>query len=289
MHQNDVMLKQVADLQWKSLVDSIKSSSTSLLTNCMAVADVSGSMGRIDGLYGRGDKNQPQPIEVCVALTLLLGELAEEPWSGGYFTFSSKPKFETIDINLSLSERAERLVTADWEMSTCIDKLFDLILTTAKRQNLAPEHMIKKLFVFSDMQFDAATTHYEYGLTEHQNAVRKFEEAGYPMPDIVYWNLAGRYDASQPTSKPAQADTPGVELMSGYSGALMKQFMNSNDEDAEISDDEEDGTEKEWEHVDEKGAGQEGKKTKQRRKPTPLELVKKVVNAESLSGVAIVD
>lgn len=272
IHQTDPMLKQLADMQWKSLVDSLRSSP---LRNCMAVADTSGSMGRIDGLYGRGDGKRPQPIEVCMALTLLLGELAAEPWSGGFFTFSSVPKFVTIDPTLPLVQKANTLDTAEWEMSTNIAALFDLILNTAQRNKLAPEQMIQKLFIFSDMQFDEAGGK-QHGETEHQLFVRKFAEAGYTLPQIVYWNLAAQYDSSQPTSKPAQADTEGVELMSGYSGSLMKHFMGQDEE----SDDDVEEVKTEMDVKLQIG---------QAKKKTPMDMVNKVLRAESLAGVAILD
>ncbi|MFQ6646135.1 hypothetical protein Gotur_019000, partial [Gossypium turneri] len=48
------------------------------LTNCIAVCDVSGSMFGI-------------PMDVAVALELLVSELSEEPWKGKVVTFSANP------------------------------------------------------------------------------------------------------------------------------------------------------------------------------------------------------
>lgn len=188
---------RIADLQWKSLIESIASSGQ--LTNCLAIADVSGSMGSFGG-----DKKMPTPLTVCIALTLLLGELAAEPWNGCFFTFSSEPTCESIDPKLPLSKRASTVQQAHWEMSTAYYKVFDLILERAKQSQLKPEDMVKKLFVFSDMQFDQATGGGQSN--EHQKVREKFKAAGYPMPELVYWNLAYRHDGSQPSNKPVQAD-----------------------------------------------------------------------------------
>jgi hypothetical protein len=295
---NDV-IKRLADLQWKSLVDSIASSANSQFENCLAIADVSGSMG----YYGHGDKKNPQPINVCLALTLLLGELASAPWNGCFFTFSSDPACQFVDPSKPLSERAAKVQGAHWEMSTNFYKVFDLILATAKREKLAPENMVKKLFIFSDMQFDEAVDRQE-GETEHRTIKRKFEEAGYTLPELVYWNLAAR---GHGTAKPARADEESVALVSGYSGALMKYFLGqqAEQEDEELAEE----MQADWEKVDEEeseegtevvgkkrkngdGDGDvdegEAKKTKKKKK-NPLEVVKGIIGAKSFEGVVMVD
>lgn len=67
---------EVAELQWKRMVDDMRTKGS--LTNCIAISDVSGSM-------------EGTPMEVSVALGLLVSELAEEPWRGKLITFSRTP------------------------------------------------------------------------------------------------------------------------------------------------------------------------------------------------------
>lgn len=294
------MIKRLADLQWKSLVDSIASSANSKFENCLAIADVSGSMG----YYGHGDKKNPQPINVCLALTLLLGELASAPWNGCFFTFSSDPACQFVDPSKPLSERAAKVQESHWEMSTNFYKVFDLILATAKREKLSPENMVKKLFIFSDMQFDEAVDRQE-GETEHRTIKRKFEEAGYTLPELVYWNLAARGGG---TAKPARADEESVALVSGYSGALMKYFLGqkAEQEDEELAEE----MQADWEKVDEEeeseegnegnevkgtkrkngdGDEDEGEAKKKKKKKNPLEVVRGIIGAKSFEGVVLVD
>ena len=213
--------KNVGNAQWKALVDSIASSSSTQLTNCLAIADVSGSMGALHS----SDKTNPAPITVCVALTLLLGELAESPWNSSFFTFSSSPSWETIDPTLSLSEKAAALSQAKWQMNTAFYKVFDLILDVAKRNGLTNDQMVKKLFCFSDMQFDNCGGQ-AYGVTEYQAIKAKFTKAGYDLPELIFWDLAaGRASGAQPTNKVVRADERGVALVSGFSGGTMKYFL----------------------------------------------------------------
>lgn len=52
--------------------------------------------------------------------------------------------------------------------------------------------MVKRLFVFSDMQFDASLVRSREGWeTTHDRIVKAYKRAGYEMPEIVYWNLRG--------------------------------------------------------------------------------------------------
>nr|KIR49849.1 hypothetical protein I312_00941 [Cryptococcus bacillisporus CA1280] len=266
--------RRLADLQWATLVDSIRSSSSGDISNCIAIADVSGSMGSLDW----GSPKSPPPILPCIALTLLLSELASPPWQGRFFTFSTDPTCEYIDPKLPLAEKASQLSNADWGMSTEFYKTYELILTTAKKNELAPEHMVKKLFVFSDMQFDAAGEG-EYGETEHETMKRRFEEAGYPLPEMVYWNLASRAEGAP---KPTKSDIQGVTLFSGFSGTLMKFFLGDGVEDDALGS--------QFEAIE---IGKEGESSvsseKERKKPNPLEQVHRAISRQHFAGLKVVD
>lgn len=292
----DAILGRMAALQWVSHVDSIRSSGSAELRNCLAIADVSGSMGS----YLTGNTKNPQPINVCIALTLLLGELAAPPWSGLFFTFSDDPAAVYVDPSLPLKDRASTLSRANWGCTTNFYKVFDLILTTAKTQHLAPADMVKKLFIFSDMQFSACTERKD-GETEYAAIKRKYIDAGYTVPELIFWNLAPRA-AGAP--KPVQADQEGVSLLSGCSGSMMKYFLGeaAREEDEELAKE----MDKDWEAVDaedeDEGMTGEGEaagddaaelakkgKGMPKKKDDPLTTVRKILAAESYKGVVVVD
>jgi hypothetical protein len=44
-----------------------------------------------------------------------------------------------------------------WDMNTDFQAVFDKLLCVAVAGNLPPERMVRKLFVFSDMEFDEAS------------------------------------------------------------------------------------------------------------------------------------
>lgn len=73
---------EVAELQWSRMVEDM--SKKGKLTNCLAVTDVSASMGGF-------------PMELSIALGLLVSELSEEPCKGKLITFSENPEIHLIE------------------------------------------------------------------------------------------------------------------------------------------------------------------------------------------------
>jgi hypothetical protein len=198
---------QVAELQWKRIVSDLKQKGS--LTNCMAVCDVSGSM------YGT-------PIQVAIALGLLVSETSEEPWKGQLITFSANPQMHQVRGE-TLAEKYNFVQGMNWDMNTDFQKVFDHILALAKQHSLPPEAMVRRLYVFSDMEFDAASSRpYQ---TDYMEIERKFREAGYGSPpEIVFWNLRDTQ------STPVVATQKGVAMVSGFSKNILKIFLENDGE-----------------------------------------------------------
>ncbi|KAL2940887.1 hypothetical protein RDABS01_029237 [Bienertia sinuspersici] len=195
---------EVAELQWRRMVEDL--SKEGKLNNCIGVCDVSGSM-------------TGTPMEVCVALGLLLSEMSHEPWKGKVITFSENPQMHLIKGD-DLRSKTEFIRNMGWGSNTDFQKVFDVILSVAVQGKLAKEKMIKRVFVFSDMEFDEASENpWE---TDYMVIQRKFEEKGYgdAVPEIVFWNL--RDSRSIPVVK----DQKGVALVSGFSKNMMKLFLD---------------------------------------------------------------
>ncbi|KAF5741203.1 hypothetical protein HS088_TW10G00198 [Tripterygium wilfordii] len=197
---------EVAELQWKRMVGDLLQKGN--LSNCMAVCDVSGSMSGI-------------PMEVSVALGVLVSELAEEPWKGKLITFSESPELQKVEGE-SLRDKTNFVRSMAWGMNTNFQKVFDLILQVAVTGNLKEKQMIKRLFVFSDMEFDQASANpWE---TDYQVIVKKFTLQGYgsAVPEIVFWNLRDS------KATPVPGTQKGVALVSGFSKNLMKLFLDGD-------------------------------------------------------------
>ncbi|KAI1015204.1 hypothetical protein LB503_003970 [Fusarium chuoi] len=283
---------KVLDGQWNTLVKRIKDSGT--MDSCIAVCDVSGSMN------GPVFRDQTTPIDSAIGLSLLLAEVAKPPFAGTFITFSEHPRVEEVDLTKTLREKYWAMHRSEWGMSTNFVSVFeDLILPMALQNKLKQEDMIKRVFVFSDMQFNEASSSNCYyrewasvsqkpssWSTSFERIKAKFEEAGYELPELVFWNLAGGragYTGSggDPTApKPVQADEDGTCLVSGYSQGLLKVFLEGGGFEEE-GEDEEVVVEKDEE-------GNVTQKTK-KVKMTPLKIVQKAISHKAYEMLKVVD
>ncbi|KAL6855890.1 hypothetical protein ACP4OV_018692 [Aristida adscensionis] len=197
----------VADLQWARTVADLRA--LGKLGSCIAVCDVSGSMSGT-------------PMEVCVALGLLLSEISDEPWRHRVITFSQRPQLHQVAGD-TLGEKAAFIRRMEWGMNTDFQAVFDNLLGVAVAGKLPPERMVRKVFVFSDMEFDkASATPWE---TDHEAIARKFSEAGYgaAVPEVVFWNLRDS------RSVPVTGEHKGVALVSGFSKNMVKLFLDGGE------------------------------------------------------------
>lgn len=265
---------KVVNAQWRSLVSRMKESGS--LDNCLAICDVSGSMGNVE-CY---NKRSVEPIFPSVALSLMLASLAKPPFNAGFVTFSRNPEFIRLE-NLegrSLDEIVAETVSSPWGGNTDFQAVFlKLLLPLAKQHNIAKEDMVKRLFVFSDMQFDEAASGTRRGgsrwETNYDLVERAYKEAGYDVPEIVYWNLAGARTGR--TTVEVGAERKGVAMMSGFSAAMMKVFMGEAEEAEEEA----------WADVTTEGEVVENKE----EEFTPLNVMKKALFKKSFDGLVVID
>ncbi|CAE6398994.1 unnamed protein product [Rhizoctonia solani] len=223
--------KKVIEAQWNSLIERMKESGA--LESSLGLVDVSGSMGSIHRPPPKAS-GSVQPIFPAVSLGLVLAALAKPPFNNMFITFSASPELLTVPPG-GLVDQAKWMVGTDWGMNTDYEAVFlKLILPAAVKNKVKPEDMVKRLFVFSDMQFDESVSGGSSDgawETTHDRVAKAFKEAGYEVPEIVYWNLQGG------TTKP---DTPGTALITGFSANMMKLFMageSLEDEAVEIGPD----------------------------------------------------
>merc|ERR1711881_741532 len=212
----------------------------------VSLVDVSGSMSGT-------------PMEVSIALGLLVSDLADAPFKHRVLTFESQPRWHKIPSLSSPVEQIRNLQRAPWGGSTNFVAAMDLLLAACVDGNVDRED-VPDLIVFSDMQFDAANgPGWE---THHARLTRVWAEKGYELPSITYWNLRGDTQGGFA----AEASCPGVRLLSGFSPALLKLVLTGEEAD-----------EDEVETVDGMGA------TKAR--PTPYQTMRKALDAPRYDAV----
>lgn len=179
---------QTARNAWQKYWDNLPDYYNGREENGICVVDVSGSMSGT-------------PMEAAVSLGAYIADKAEGPFKGHFITFSSDPhlvEFEGVDI----FDKFQRARRADWGGSTNIEATMDLILATTEKARCK---MPDRLYIFTDMEFNAACGYYGYGYGSRQRdwstpetlfekIEHKYRAHGYKMPQVVFWNLDARQD-----------------------------------------------------------------------------------------------
>lgn len=184
------------EAQWNALPDYMSDSTERIIPVC----DVSGSM---EGL----------PMDVSISLGIYISERNKGIFKDAFLTFSETPEMNYLQG--SLSERMRQLKKASWGYSTNLQATFDLILDSAVRELLPESEMPTKLLIISDMEFNEACS------GSNLDSIRyKYSDAGYRMPEIVFWNVNGRLG-----NVPAHSEDQGVGLVSGFSPSILKSIL----------------------------------------------------------------
>lgn len=200
----------VANSQWNALPNFIGDS------KIIPMVDVSGSMSFRLGKAGNDPLTALTALDVAVSLGLYVSEKNKSDFKDMLLTFSSHPKIDIIKG--SLSQRIKQLEKQNWGFDTNLHAAFDLILDVAIKGRVQEKDMPEMLLILSDMQFNSCT---RYDDSAMQMIARKYENAGYEMPKIVFWNLSPYGD----TNTPVRFDSNGVCLVSGFSPAIMTSVL----------------------------------------------------------------
>ena len=102
--------------------------------------------------------------------------------------------------------------------STNIEGAFRSILTTAKNASVPASEMPKYLLILSDMEFNPRS--FGANVKAIDMVRQQYEEAGYALPKIVWWNLNARAG-----NVPVRFDEQGTALVSGFSPAILKNIL----------------------------------------------------------------
>ena len=208
--------KVVAEAQWDSLPNYMEG----ITERVLPVVDVSGSMTTPAGKNGN-----VTCLDVSTSLGLYIAERNEGVFKNAFITFSSRPQLQLLEG--SLTDRLDQLERADWGMNTDLQATFKLILDQAVKHNVPLSEMPTKVLILSDMEFDEATSGtytYLWNPTAQEMIKGMYEEAGYEMPGIVYWNIQSRQD-----NVPTRFDEMGTALVSGFSPSIMKSILSCQD------------------------------------------------------------
>ena len=194
------------EAQWNALPNYVGDSSV------LPLVDVSGSMTCIAGKTGT-----TSCLEIAVSLGLYFADKNKGAFKDCMLTFSDKP--DLVRLKGAINQKIDQMVSSDWGMSTNLHAAFDVILKTAVDNKVASADMPATLIIFSDMQFNSCVAHDDSAM---QMIERKYAEAGYDVPKVVFWNL------NAASNVPVKFDKSGTALVSGFSPAIAASVLGAD-------------------------------------------------------------
>lgn len=197
------------------------------IANTLVVADGSGSMTSTIG------NTNITALNVANALAIYFAEHNKGQFKDKYITFSQNPQYVDFKGCISLHDKIKKALAYDEVANTNIEKVFDLILGTAKKYNLSQEEMPANILIISDMEFDSCATcgngyvdYYRRTGRPDQKLFKeiseRYEAAGYKLPRLVFWNVNSRT-----STIPLKENDLGVALVSGFSTTIAEMVMSS--------------------------------------------------------------
>ena len=179
--------------------------------NALVVIDGSGSMYCYDN---------PMPAAVALSLGIYFAERNTGAFRDHFITFSETPQLVQIKGN-TIAEKVAYCSRFNEVANTNIQKVFELILDAAVKNQVPQEEMPSTLYIISDMEFDFCTE--DASLTNFEYARQLFALAGYQLPRVVFWNVDSRR-AQQPVTQ----NTQGVALVSGCTPRIFDMLKSGS-------------------------------------------------------------
>lgn len=190
--------EKMLENQWNALPDYVKPGN-----NILVIADVSGSM------YGR-------PLCSSIGLAIYFAEKNTGPYHDLAMEFSGDSKYIKLK-GRTLKEKIANLEKSEWGGSTNLEGALQRVLDTAVQNHIPQKDLPEALIIISDMEINACTND-GFFMNEME---RKYAEAGYTLPAIVFWNVNSRHDIYH-----VDGNHPGVQLVSGQSASAFKMVLD---------------------------------------------------------------
>lgn len=203
----DATERKSLDLLWKNLPDFFKDKKE----DSLVVVDVSGSM------YSGGP---PIPLHVSISLGIYVAERNKGVWQDRFMTFSNTPELVKLS-GVDIVDKVNNVFHSSMGYNTDIEAVFNLILDTAIKSKLTQDDMVKRLYIVSDMEFDAAqASRGKAQKTLFRSIKDKFKAHGFEMPELIFWNVAARN-----VQFPMSLDDRGFLNVSGCSPEIFMSLL----------------------------------------------------------------
>lgn len=205
--------------------------------NGLVMLDGSGSMCcNVSGDYTAHD--------VADSLAVYFSQQTKGPMHGLFMTFGAKPQFVDISGCNSLHESLDVVSKHTDCANTDIFAAYKMLADLAVSQNLKQEDLPERIVIISDMEFDCGCCgtysgdevkdQYWYNMytsfkpadeTLFGEICEYWNERGYKMPKLVFWNVNSRTK-----TVPLTQNELGVVLMSGFSAQTVKMALTGQDD-----------------------------------------------------------
>lgn len=196
---------------WKALPDYVKEAG-----NTICVADGSGSMTSSIG------GTNVTCLDAANSLAIYFAERSSGGFKDKYITFSERPQLVDLSRGKSLRNKIEIALSYDEIANTNIERVFDLILTTAIKGNMKQKDIPENVLIISDMEFDyCAKSDRWMDKRLFEVLAEKYKSCGYKLPKLAFWNLCGRT-----RTIPVRENDLGVCLVSGFSPTVVKMVLS---------------------------------------------------------------
>lgn len=202
------------ETMWKSLPDYVKNNNDTL-----CVVDGSGSM--CSPVSGR---SKTRAIDVARALGIYFSERCSGDFKDRFITFSNTPKIVDLSNCNSLYEKLELMHAYNDCTDTNIESVFELILETAIDNHMNQDDLPKNILVLSDMEFNYCVNDNNgerINKTVFDTLINRYEEHGYKMPKLIFWNVCSRTSAI-----PLIQNDLGVLLVSGFNPVVVNMVLS---------------------------------------------------------------
>jgi Domain of unknown function (DUF2828) len=211
------------EAQWKSIVAEFVAGAAS--KKILPLCDFSGSMEGV-------------PMNVAMALGIIISEIAHPAFKNKVITFSNEPAWIDLPPNSTLLEKIRILGDAPWGMNTNFEAAYKLVLDKMIESRVPVGEEPEDLIVFTDMGFDQAVTYNVRMINDLPHMPKKWmtalkmlkeeyikasemvhglEGGQWTPPRLTIWNLRAEYKEYHAT-----VAEPGVLQLSGWSPSAIK-------------------------------------------------------------------
>ena len=192
--RQDETERKALDVTWNALEGELSPG------NALCVVDGSGSMYHCEGIT---------PGAIAMSLGMYFAERCTGEFHNHFITFSENPRLVEIK-GKDLVEKVRYCRTFNECSNTNIQKVFELILSAAVQNRLPQRDLPETIYIISDMEFDYCAE--DADMTNFEHAKKLFEDYGYRLPKVVFWNVQSRNQ-----QQPVRMNEKGVTLVSGFS------------------------------------------------------------------------